>query len=283
MQLQAELRDLVLEKEDLLARDSAKTDRIKEIKAEANQAKIMAAEKISELKCAISDKDKELERLRHRVTECESLLDIKDEQVEALETRLEKLAEKSADDNYYAELIEARVQYQALHTKARHFEARLEKSADRVIQLELQVDKVEEANRQLEQEKLLNQSEYEMLTLEVENFSKDIERLQHEKSKIDNMLKQKELRCEELEYQLKTSKSNTENPGSPGSTTFRPNNDSLPNRVIQDSAPMQAAINKLTAKMYEFLQAKQDGQVRRDYEDISDEVTISKLYKGISL
>lgn len=106
IQIQQEIKNLQLENQDLVARELVKTQRLKEIKTEANQNKIDGFERESELKYEIDEKDQEIERIRHRLLEAESVIDVKDEQVQSLEQSLHKLADKEKETNYFAELIE---------------------------------------------------------------------------------------------------------------------------------------------------------------------------------
>lgn len=157
IQLQEQISELKYEVQDLTARDNAKDQRLKEIKAEANQARIGYTEKISELKYQNQDKEKEIDKLREKLLEYESLLDAKDEQLETLEEDLKNAQPDGSDNNHYAELIDVKVRYAALYTRLKNYEARIEALNENTLKLTTEVDSLKETIRELETEKILNQ------------------------------------------------------------------------------------------------------------------------------
>ena len=106
---------------------------------------------------------------------------------------------------------------------------------------------------------MLNQSEYKMLAIEVDDFTKDIEKLQNTNMSLENLIRQKQLKWEELEFKLQYyiqfEESKLE------STKFI-NNEAKENDwqvyKAHSASPICTSINKLTFAVWEMLNDKQN-------------------------
>jgi len=146
----------------------------------------------------------------------------------------------------------------------KHSEIRNDNNNTIIIDLHKQISKLEEYNRELESEKELNRNDYESLTLEVEDFTTGLEHLQNQNSKLESILKQKELKCEELEYKISTLQHNKSEEIEMQKQAQSSSNQQ--NQINKPNSMLFTAINKLTVKMYEFLKGKKGNQANDESE-----------------
>lgn len=223
-----------------------------------SNANSLLNEKIIELKEEAQLKDSEIDSVSIKLTEAEALLTAKDSQLEELEAQLKDLADTETEINYFAELIDWRVLWCAFKTKIKNYETKLKHENQTIIELEIEIDRLRATNKKLESDKAINQSDYEMLALEVEDFTKDIEKLQNANRGLENFLKQKELKWEELEFKLSNFAQFDTN--KLDSTVFTSNEMKTKDDIeykTNATSPILTAINKLTFSVWEILNDKQ--------------------------
>lgn len=166
--------------------------------------------------------------------------------------------------------------------KNQHYEAKLKQENHIITNLETEIDRLRVLKRDLENEKCLNQSDYEMLTLEVEEFTKDIEKLQSTNMKFENLLRQKELRCEELEYKLSSySQWETNKLETTYSTNFESKGKDTGRLRTYDGSPICTAINKLIVTVYGLIESQNDPE-HVDREELQNETIVFEIFKGKS-
>jgi chromosome segregation ATPase len=252
LKIQEEIKHLELENEDLLARENAKTQRLKEIKEEANQTRFESAEKINELQLEIEEKEREIDTLRHKILEGESLIEIKDEQIEELEKSMCKLSDTNNEINYYAELIDTKIRLQHTESQLASKELRLTSLQSELSSLTISISTLKSTNQSLESQISLHESDYSLLSLEVDSFTHSLTHLQSQISKLTSLLHQKDP------------------PISTTSISLPPSSPSLIN-----SCPLQACINRLTAKLHSFIPSDSaalpfiyQGKIRSDHRNV---------------
>ena len=238
--------------------------------------------KINELKEEIQFKDTEINDLSAKLSESEALSAAKDNQLGELEENIKALSDTEAEINYFAELIDWRVQWCAMKTKIRHYETKLKNENQIITELETEVDKLRIINKKLESEKITNQSDYEMLTIEVEDFTKDIEKLQNANLSLENIIRQKELKWEELEFKLNNLIQLDSN--KLDSTTFISNEiRSKDEKEFKTNvtSPILTSINKLTFAVWEILNDKQKQNNNSSSTNFSQTYSLAyEIFKG---
>lgn len=145
----------------------------------------------------------------------------------------------------------------------------------RITHLEQNSHKLEEENHQLELEKLENQHEFELLNSEVDDFTKGIEYLQSQNMQLENQVKIKELRVQELQYSLQDATANSANTQQNLAKNESEDKPDKTDPFMSDVNVVQTSINKLTVKMYEFLKRRDENQ-----QVSESETTIVHVYKG---
>lgn len=275
--LTSKINELAQQNDDLLSKEQASIDRFKELREEYAQGRSIHVEQESELKSQLKDIIKEMDDLNHKFEHTEALIKIRDEQIAELENELQKLL-NNQNSTYYEEFLEAKAQAFSYQAQNKHNLVKIDSLCNQLSKVKQDKDSLEGQVEMLETELRLNKTDYENLTLEIEEFSKDIENLQNENSRLLGLLRHEQLRTEEA--QLKLVHSNTSNPNIDklrlDTTAFTsldmrnksPDFTSIQNVAIgslyqnPEKSKISASLNKLTLKMYDMFKILSNSESR---------------------
>lgn len=236
------------------------------IKSEVAAQKLDSQSEKSELSREIQDLHNKLEGLSQELAGKEEQNEILESQITGLTSEMQSWAQKEANDEIFAEFLDARSQVLDLTGLNRLQTSRLAFADLRIQNLEKSLDAINEKYSELEAEAFKERLDYESLETEVEQLNSEFEKVIQEKDRVQHTLRQEIAKKQELQVQCENLKAAVETaelygqpdristglPGSrPTSVLSKDNQDT--GKPLTANSKVATAVNKLMLVVYDAI------------------------------